>query len=408
MVAAIGLVVAGGALRAGAAGPAGAGNQPHADAIREHVQRGETDKAASLVEEALREDPASVSVDWCLQVANHFKKERQYDRAVHFYRLGASIVGPRVIDIQHARGCQTELVGTLIEQGKGDEALAEAKRLYMMSHLKEIDKAMAAVLKALACAEGGVGERASIFMDYQRFGPAGPDGKSGTEDDLKDPLRKVTQGPLKEHAHLETFVKALDAIDSRTRGYVLLVKGDAEGALSEMRSAYAVAGGGELSEAVCDVAAAIKAVDGHPLRANRYIEFQKFGPVGKDGRPGTPDDLRDPILGTALWLGAERRRELDDEIAACPPGYEGTRRRAYLLLASGRTDEGLEKMLFACRMSGSSPAASASAINDVAAAIKAADGHILRANKYLRYQKYGPAGPDGARGTGDDLGDPLP
>ena len=41
------------------------------------------------------------------------------------------------------------------------------------------------------------------------------------------------------------------------------------------------------------------------------------------------------------------------------------------------------------------------------ASIKAIDGHVLRANQYLLYQKHGEAGPDGAKGTDDDLTDPL-
>ena len=40
-------------------------------------------------------------------------------------------------------------------------------------------------------------------------------------------------------------------------------------------------------------------------------------------------------------------------------------------------------------------------------ALMAMDGHMARANQYLLYQHYGPAGPDGLVGTADDVGNVI-
>ncbi len=40
-------------------------------------------------------------------------------------------------------------------------------------------------------------------------------------------------------------------------------------------------------------------------------------------------------------------------------------------------------------------------------ALKDLDGSTARANRFIKYQKYGPPGDDGSTGTADDLTDPL-
>ena len=40
-------------------------------------------------------------------------------------------------------------------------------------------------------------------------------------------------------------------------------------------------------------------------------------------------------------------------------------------------------------------------------ALRLLDGHGRRAEAFVLYQQYGPAGPDGQRGTPDDVADPL-
>ena len=78
-----------------------------------------------------------------------------------------------------------------------------------------------------------------------------------------------------------------------------------------------------------------------------------------------------------------------------------------MLLAQGQGAKGLETMVTALQVGGSDVKSLQQAIMDVAMAIRAVDGHVLRANRYVLYQKHGAAGPDGRTGTDDDLTDPL-
>jgi len=47
------------------------------------------------------------------------------------------------------------------------------------------------------------------------------------------------------------------------------------------------------------------------------------------------------------------------------------------------------------------------AISKIYEALKYLDNSVVRANKFIKYQKYGPEGQDGISGTADDLTDPL-
>ena len=64
-----------------------------------------------------------------------------------------------------------------------------------------------------------------------------------------------------------------------------------------MQAAFRLAPGTrrELVRAITDVAVAIKAQDVDTVRANQYLLYQKYGPKGEDGRPGTDDDLVNPL-----------------------------------------------------------------------------------------------------------------
>ena len=95
------------------------------------------------------------------------------------------------------------------------------------------------------------------------------------------------------------------------------------------------------------------------------------------------------------------------EMAKCEDSYQGVRQKGILLLAWGKPEEGLRAMREAYARCGMDERSLKQAILDVAGAIKAVDGHIVRANQYLLYQKHGRDGPDGIKRTQDDLTDPL-
>ena len=46
-----------------------------------------------------------------------------------------------------------------------------------------------------------------------------------------------------------------------------------------------------------DIAIGLKALNGTPVGMDAFVAFQRYGPNGPDGKPGTADDLKDPLAG---------------------------------------------------------------------------------------------------------------
>lgn len=386
------------------------------------IAAGKPDEAFKVLSTAVAKSPASAPgylstrggakkaksfFDTMFQSAGKFAKEEKLADGRLLLRVATCFVGRRASCLDRVARAQEELVRALLLEGKKEEALAEAKRYFLFCGIQDIGRAVDLVGRTLKAADGDINRRVKAFLDFQRFGPAGKDNKTGTKDDLQNPLAKSVVKRPGEYELLDALTAGLPVTDHRGRGYAHLLEGNAAEALTEFRSAYAVAGRAKLTEAIYDVGTAIKALDGHTLRANRYLLFQKHGPVGKDGKPGTPDDLADPLKGIAFKLRPERQQSLEAEIKKCGQDYSGLRRKAHLLLSLGRAEEGLAVMREAYAICEIDADSLKTAIMDVAAAIKAVDGHVFRANQYLLYQKHGAQGKDGVKGTEDDLADPL-
>jgi len=341
------------------------------------------------------------------QSAGKLVKERKFADARLVLRAATCFVGRNASCLERVSEAQGEFVKALLLEGKKEEAVAEAKRYFDFCRVRDIGSAVDLAGQTLKAADGDINLRVKAFLDFQRFGPTGKDKKTGTKDDLRSPLAGVALETPREYELLDALAASLPVSDHRGRGYVHLLKGDPAAALAEFRSGYAVAGEVGLADAIYDVATALKAIDGHTLRANRYLLFQKHGPSGKDGKPGTKDDLADPLRDVRSEVASQRQKALQREITNCGQDYRGLRRRGYLLLSMGSAREGLKTMQETYALCGIDANSLKTAIMDVATAIKAVDGHVFRANQYVLYQKYGPAGKDKKTGTKDDLLNPL-
>jgi tetratricopeptide (TPR) repeat protein len=153
----------------------------------------------------------------------------------------------------------------------------------------------AELLKAL---DGHVG-RANELLNYQRFGPAGEDGKAGTKDDLNDPLADVPYPklPQRERALAEARTRAGDdATASRFRAATFTYTGHPTQALKMYLDAFARATAREFQSAGYDmIVVGARAVRGHAVGLETFFDFVNHGPNGPDGRKGTADDLDDPF-----------------------------------------------------------------------------------------------------------------
>ncbi len=181
-------------------------------------------------------------------------------------------------------------------------ALETTKRRWPRT-LTEAANEIAVAMKAI---DGHV-HRANQYLLYQRYGPAGEDGKPDTDDDLTNPLKELPEDYWKKHAPPDPDLDAKfqaaigeqeDTMQGhRARGYLYLAWGKPDKAMAEMKAAYRLCPlrQNDLLRAITDIAVAIKGVDGDIFRANRYLLYMKHGPKGKDGIAGNEDDLKNPL-----------------------------------------------------------------------------------------------------------------
>lgn len=301
--------------------------------------------------------------------------------------------------------------------GKPDDALATLTRAYRL--LDTDGKSVEATVRCMAAAcraKAGEALAAEPLLSYQEFGPAGPDGAPGNQDDLASPYPEIS--PLGADSVKIAEAKALEIIrnapasDAAVNGLieygsVLSLAGQSDEALSVARAAYSIANDEKtLNRAVMAVASALRAQRGHIAVANEYIECQRYGTAGKDEQPGTPDDLQDPLAGIPLQLPESFSAALKE--AATEKEASGDLREAgYLRLMLGDA-KGAVTVFKKCRAGMDfNDKAVARHMADVLAALKALNGHTFGGNAYIEFQRFGPAGRDGVAGTDDDLADPL-
>jgi tetratricopeptide (TPR) repeat protein len=257
-------------------------------------------------------------------------------------------------------------------------------------------------------------EKVRGLMDFQKYGAAGPDGDFGTPDDLPNPMAAIPRPlSLEQIAAIEQRLAELPRKGSlfstlKAHAATCLLLGRYEEAVAACRSAYMAATFEEARNSCGELAIAVKAMDGYPIRADRWLAYQATGPAGVDGVLDTKDDVTDPLAGQeCVPLPLEMERAL--RALAYEPGedLESIENREIAFLALGLCSNALEQ---ACKglEAAKDPESLERAVKNVAAAIKAFDGHVKRANDYLAFNYYGPEGPDGKLNTPDDMTDPLP
>jgi len=250
-------------------------------------------------DEAFANNPAARAA-FHLDFAQALAKDRRWPDVVRgCLRLVASYP-------QQTRTCfeaQKLLVQASMEQRLHDQALAAAKVLYgaAPNSEKEITEAVNLVMQMLKAKTRSIA-LANRFVAFQAHGPNGEDGKPDTEDDLVNPLAKVQYTPLADVEAL--FKKTLEGLPEdfagrRWRGYLYLYWGKPKLALKEFvwRFDHAPLQERAINEAIDDIVVGLKAYFGHTLAGEQFMDYQKYGPEGEDGKKGTPDDLKDVLEG---------------------------------------------------------------------------------------------------------------
>lgn len=194
---------------------------------------------------------------------------------------------------------QLGLIDVLAAAGDFPQACREAGILMETCTSKNMAAAVAKTAMVLKAADGNL-LRANAFLEYQKYLRCGPDGKLGTADDLENPLARTEQAP--DTARDQLFQKALDERPKTWNGALARARicrywGKPAEALREFKRAFALAPmeADPLKQITDETVEVLLQVTGDFDVGKRFVEFQKYGPGGPDGKVGTQDDLKNPV-----------------------------------------------------------------------------------------------------------------
>jgi len=292
-----------------------------------YIRAGLTEKAVATYERVVSENSEATVATAILalkEIAKARRRQGKHEDAVSAYRriiVLEPVPNPTYIaylnrpslavtqiaqylNYQNAMMAQKEIAVTYLEAGKYDEAARSAVAFMNVTRMAPPAFALGVetVGWALKARHGNLA-LANQFIQYQNLGPAGKDGKRGTEDDLKSPLPAPIQTKTAEEipqilAEAISRIPARDPEQHRERGLLALYGGAPLAALKEFRAAYrkCEVGQAKVKAAVDDIAVAVAALEGHSAQAQPIFDYQQYGPAGPDGKTGTADDLKDPLL----------------------------------------------------------------------------------------------------------------
>jgi len=232
-----------------------------------------------------------------------FALQRQANDHAGIIRLAYELIATQPSSVVEPSGygsntLPSDLVEALIAEGRVDEAIAMARayfRLTAMAGTHSSD-AVLAVVRALKTREASL-RSANAFIAYVEHGPEGPDAKAGTADDFPDPTAAYRLPPEPERDRLFTAAANRFINDSLQLGYLCIFWDKPDEALRAFRRHYLESfEPTRLQAAVALLTRALRAVGRPEAEIDAFFEYQNCGPAGKDGKLGTADDLKDPIL----------------------------------------------------------------------------------------------------------------
>jgi hypothetical protein len=203
------------------------------------------------------------------------------------------------LEAKPCQAAQARIVEAYRAEGKWAEALGAARVLYDAAGDEQgIRSAAQVVAQAFLAADANLG-RANEFLSYQRFGPAGPDGKAGTDDDVAaNHLAKVKYPPFSSaaNAQFQAAVKAQprNYDGHRAKAFLYVYWGRPKDAAGSFLAAFKAANLAQVSAASQElVLIGMKAHTASFRGLDRIFEYISHGPKGKSGK----ENIRDPFAG---------------------------------------------------------------------------------------------------------------
>ena len=180
-------------------------------------------------------------------------------------------------------------------------------------------------------------------------------------------------------------------------------------ALATAKVNYGIAGNDErsLTAAVNLVTRALKAKQRSLAAVNDYLDFQEFGPLGRDGKAGTEDDLTNPLADVRFAWDAREKEAMGKVLQEQPPGLKGERVKGYLCLLHDMPDQAIQHFRRVYALSEPYDAALNSAVDELVRATRALHGHAHLSQVVVDFLSFGPSGKDDNKGTPDDVVDPF-
>jgi len=190
------------------------------------------------------------------------------------------------------------LVEALIRQNRIDEAIAFARAHYQLTYMSTtyLTESVLSVVRALKAKQGSL-RQANAFISYVEAGGRSAGKAAGAQANLPDPLAGFVMPPEPERDRL--FAEAAARLRTRPLelGALYVCWGKTNDALRAYRRNYLeTIDATRLQIAVTHLARAMRALGFTEAELDTFFAYQNYGPAGPDGKPGTNDDLKDPIL----------------------------------------------------------------------------------------------------------------
>lgn len=320
---------------------------------------------------------------------------------------------------QTAFTARARLVEISLAQGDLQTALGRARLCFDTARdERQVSQAVEFIAQCMAARDSHLAN-ANKYVLYQKSGVAGLDGKVGTADDLpayRDVIPRSIDNGFKSVLE-EAAAEECDPLDFgalRRRSMLYLHAGNVEASQECFVTNFLLIQGDTkaLEQSANDLALVLRARHGYTFASQPFVDFQTFGPHGRDGQPGTADDLQLPLkLKSALSAEVVAEAASAFHAALLRSWTAKETIQAGLRYASALSLSGNRQAALSLAYTLFAAAADNGCLNlaaaGVAGALRARDLHLLNANRFLAFQKHGAKGADEKAQTEDDLADPM-
>jgi glycerol-3-phosphate cytidylyltransferase-like family protein len=194
------------------------------------------------------------------------------------------------LDENACHEAQKRVVTSYRAEGRWGDALGAARSLYDAAGSQQHIQSAAQVVARCFLAVDGNLNRANEFLQYQRFGPNGPDGKPKTKDDISANHLTSAKYPEKSKEINKTFQDAIAKLgksrsDYRAKGFIYLYWGKPTEGAKQFYEAFKAAPLDKIPEAAQELAIiGIKARTASFYGLDKVFEYINHGPGGKEGK----------------------------------------------------------------------------------------------------------------------------